>query len=79
MRLMCYLLNTPLSQPARLIDKIVPNSVKVRPDGSGFAYTDDHDDEDNFRLYFYDFKKKTPEQLVNLTGKDESIEFRSFG
>ena len=69
-----YLLNTPLSQPVRLIDKIVPNSVKVRPDGSGFAYTDDHEDEDNYQLYLYDFKKKAAEQLVKLTGKDESID-----
>ena len=34
-----YLLNTPLSPPVKLIEKIVPYSVKVRPDGESFAYT----------------------------------------
>ncbi len=69
-----FLLNTPLSQPVKLIEKIVPNSVKVRPDGNSFAYTDDHEDEDNYQLYLYDFKEKTPKKLVALTGKDESID-----
>ncbi len=69
-----FLLNTPLSQPVKLIEKIVPNSVKVRPDGNSFAYTDDHEDEDNYQLYLYDFKEKAPKKLVALTGKDESID-----
>ena len=69
-----FLLNTPLSPPVKLIEKIVPNSVKVRPDGNSFAYTDDHEDEDNYQLYLYDFKEKTPKKLVALTGKDESID-----
>lgn len=69
-----YLLNTPLSQPIKLFDKIIPNSVKVRPNGSGFAYTDDHEHEDNYQLYLFDFKKQASERLVKLTGKDESID-----
>ena len=69
-----FLLNTPLAQPVKLIEKIVPSSVKMRPDGNSFAYTDDHEDEDNYQLYLYDFKEKTPKKLVALTGKDESID-----
>lgn len=69
-----FLLNTPLAQPVKLIAKIVPNSVKVRPDGDSFAYTDDHEHEDNYQLYLYNFKEKTPKKLVALTGKDESID-----
>lgn len=69
-----FLLDAPLSPPVKLIEKIVPSSVKVRPDGSSFAYTDDHEDEDNYQLYLYDFKEKTPKKLVALTGKDESID-----
>ena len=69
-----FLLNSPLSQPVKLIEKIVPSSVKVRPNSESFAYTDDHEDEDNYQLYLYDFKEKTPRKLVALTGKDESID-----
>ena len=69
-----FLLNAPLSQPVKLIEKIVPSSVKMRPDGDSFAYTDDHENEDNYQLYLYDFKEKTPKKLVALTGKDESID-----
>jgi dipeptidyl aminopeptidase/acylaminoacyl peptidase len=69
-----YLLSSPLSQPTKLIEKIIPNSVKMRPDGESFAYTSDHEDEDNFKLYLYDFKNKAAKELVSLTGKDESIE-----
>lgn len=69
-----FLLNAPLSQPVKLIEKIVPNSVKVRPNGNSFAYTDDHENEDNYQLYLYDFNEKTPKKLVALTGKDESID-----
>ena len=56
--------NSPLSQPVKLIEKIVPYSVKMRPDGESFAYTSDHEDEDNFQLYLYDFKEKTPKKFV---------------
>lgn len=69
-----YLQTSPLSQPVKLIDKIIPYSVKVKPNGESFAYSSDHEDQDNFQLYLYDFKEKTPKKLVNLTGKDESID-----
>ncbi len=69
-----FLLNTPLAKPVKLIEKIVPSSVKMRPAGDSFAYTDDHEDEDNYQLYLYDFKEKSPKKLVALTGKDESID-----
>lgn len=69
-----YLLSSPLSKPDKLLDKIIPNTVKTRPDGGSFAYTSDHEDEDNYQLYFYDLKEKKPKRLSTLTGKDESIE-----
>ncbi len=69
-----YLLSSPLSKPDKLLEKIVPNTVKTRPDGGSFAYTSDHEDEDNYQLYFYDLKERTPKRLTTLTGKDESIE-----
>jgi dipeptidyl aminopeptidase/acylaminoacyl peptidase len=69
-----YLLDTPLSPPVKLLEKTVPNTVKVRPDGSSFVYTSDHEDEDNYQLYLYDFKEKMSRKLTTLTGKDESIE-----
>jgi len=68
-----YSLDTPLSQPEKLIDKIIPYSVKTNPNGESFAYTSDHEDEDNYQLYLYDFKDRTPKKLISLTGKDESI------
>ena len=69
-----YLLETPLALPIKLIEKIVPSKVKVRPDGTSFAYTSDQDHEDNYQLYLYDFRSKTPMKLITLTGKDESID-----
>ena len=69
-----YLLNTPLAQPVKLIEKVIPNSVKVNPNGKNFAYNSDHEDEDNYQLYLYDFNDKTSKKLVDLVGKDESIE-----
>ncbi len=69
-----YLLNSPLAQPVKLIDKVIPQSVKFNPNGESFAYTSDHEDEDNYQLYHFDFKEKTPKKLVSLTGKDESID-----
>src|SRR5215211_9563751 len=69
-----YLLDSPMAKPVRLTEGFVPNKVKVRPDGLGFAYTSDQEDEDNYQLYFYDFKEKTPKKLTTLTGKDESVE-----
>ncbi len=69
-----YLLDAPMKQPIQLVEKIIPNKVKVRPDGNSFAYTSDHEDEDNYQLYSYDFKEKTSKKLVTLTGKDESID-----
>jgi dipeptidyl aminopeptidase/acylaminoacyl peptidase len=70
-----YLLSSPLAQPEKLVEKVVPNSVKMRPDGQAFAYTSDLDDRDNFQLFLYDFEKKTSTKLVRLTGKDESIDY----
>ncbi len=70
-----YLLSSPLAQPEKLVEKVVPNSVKVRPDGRAFAYTSDMEDEDNFQLFLYDFEKKTSTKLVPLKGKDESIDY----
>jgi dipeptidyl aminopeptidase/acylaminoacyl peptidase len=69
-----YLLNSPLEPPVKLIDKIIPYSVKTNPNGESFAYTSDHEDEDNYQLYLYDFKEKTSKKLITLTGKDESID-----
>jgi dipeptidyl aminopeptidase/acylaminoacyl peptidase len=69
-----YLLDSPLKAPQKLIEKIVPYRVKVRLDGSGFAYTSDHEHEDNYQLYYYDFKEKPPKKVATLTGKDESVE-----
>jgi hypothetical protein len=57
-------LSSPLAQPIKLIEKVIPNSVKMRADGEAFAYTSDHDDADNFKLYLYDFKSKTAKELV---------------
>lgn len=70
-----YLLSSPLAQPEKLVEKVVPNSVKMRPDGQAFAYTSDLDDQDNFQLFLYDFENKTSTKLVPLTGKDESIDY----
>ena len=69
-----YLLDTPLAQPVKLIDKVIPQSVKFNPDGESFAYTSDHENEDNYQLYVFDFKGKTARKLITLTGKDESID-----
>lgn len=69
-----YLLDSPMRTPVQLIAKIVPNRVKMRPDGSGFAYTSDHEHEDNYQLYYYNFKDQTSKKLSVLTGKDESVE-----
>ena len=70
-----YLLGSPLAQPEKLVEKVVPNSVKMRPDGQAFAYTSDLDDQDNFQLFLYDFEKKISNKLVPLSGKDESIDY----
>lgn len=69
-----YLLSSPLSQPIKLIEKVVPNSVKMRSDGQAFVYSSDRDDEDNFELFLYDVGKKISTKLTTLRGKDESID-----
>lgn len=69
-----YMLDKPMSAPAKILEKIVPQSVKMRPGGEAFAYTTDHEDEDNFQLYVFNFKEKTPKKVVVLTGKDESVD-----
>ena len=74
-----YLLSSPLAQPEKLVEKVVPNSVKMRADGQAFAYTSDLEDEDNFQLFMYDFAKRTSVKLVSLTGKDESIDYFIWG
>lgn len=69
-----YLLDTPMAQPVQLLQKIVPNSVKTRPDGTSFAYTSDHETEDSYQLYLYDFKEKASKKLTNLTNKEHSVD-----
>ena len=69
-----YLLDTPMAQPFRLTQGFVPSKVRMRPDGSGFAYNSDQEDEDNYQLYYYDLKEKTPKKITTPTSKDESIE-----
>lgn len=69
-----YLLDSPLSKPVHLIEKIIPDSLKVRPDGESFAYRSDHENEDNYQLYLYNFKDKSTKKLTVLSGKDESVE-----
>lgn len=69
-----YLLESPLSKPAKLTEKGVPNSVRFSPDGRSFIFTSDHEDPDNFQLYLYDFKERAAKKAAALTGKDESIE-----
>ena len=69
-----YQLDAPMAQPVRLTQGFVPSKVKIRPDGTGFAYNSDHEDEDNYQLYYYDLKEKTPKKITAPTGKDESIE-----
>lgn len=69
-----YLLGTPLSQPEKLIEKVVPGSVKMRPDGRAFAYSSDSEDEDNFQVFLYDFEKKVSTKVIALKGKDESVD-----
>ncbi len=69
-----YLLNSPLSQPVKLIEKVVPSSVRMRPDGQAFAFSSDQQDEDNFELFLYDVAKQTSVKLTTLRGKDESID-----
>ncbi len=68
-----YLLDSPMATPTKLIEKIVPNSVKVSPNGDSFVYTSDQEDQDNYQLYQYNFKENASKKLVTLTGKDESI------
>lgn len=71
-----YLLNAPLEEPVKLIEKIVPNKVKIHShrNNSYFAFTSDYEHEDNYQLYLYDFKSKSSKKLSVLTGKDESVE-----
>ena len=75
-----YLLDQPMAQPIRLTQGFVPSKVRMRPDGSSFAYNSDHENEDNYQLYLYDlkekydFKEKTPKKLAVLSGKDESVD-----
>lgn len=69
-----YLLSSPLSKPEKLLDKIIPNTLKTNPNGGSFAYTSDHEDEDNYQLYVYDLRERASRKLTTLTGKDESVE-----
>ena len=69
-----FFVETPLSKPIKLIDKIFPYSVKFNPTGNSFGYISDHEKEDNYQIYLYDFKDKSNEKLVSTIGKDESID-----
>ncbi|HRH41599.1 MAG TPA: alpha/beta fold hydrolase [Pyrinomonadaceae bacterium] len=69
-----YLVNSPLSEPVRLFDKIFPYSVKFNSTGDSFAFTSDHENEDNYQLYLYDLKDNSQKKLVSVTGKEESID-----
>jgi len=69
-----YLLDTPMAQPVQLLQKFVPNLVKVSPDGTSFGYTSDQDTEDSYQLYVYDFKEKSAKKLTNLTNKEHSVD-----
>lgn len=74
-----YLLDNPLAKPSKLIGEIIPNTVKVRPDGKSFAFNSDHEDEDNYQIYLYDFSEKKSRKLISLKGKDESIDTFIWG
>lgn len=67
-------LDAPSVQPVKLIEKVVPRTVRFHPDGSRFAYISDHEVADNYQLYIFDFKENAAKKLSVLTGKDESID-----
>ena len=69
-----YLLGEPMAEPVRLFEKIIPSTIRFNPSGNLAVYATDFEDEDNYQLYVYDFKEKTSKRLVELTGKDESID-----
>ncbi len=64
---------TPMAKPEKLIDGRKPNTGRVDPMGSRFAFTDDKDDADSFELYLWDGKEPL-RKLSTFTGKDESVE-----
>jgi dipeptidyl aminopeptidase/acylaminoacyl peptidase len=68
-----YLLDKPLSRPVKMFDKIFPHSVKINPKGDSFVFMSDHENEDNYQLYLFNFKENTQKKLTASTGKDESI------
>ncbi len=73
-----YLVRSPLLPPEKLTEDRVPYSVRVNPNGSAFAFTDDKDHRDNYELYYWSNSdmgnKGTFRKLSNLSGKDESVE-----
>lgn len=69
-----YLVNTPLSKPVRLLEKVFPYSVKFSPRGDSFVYMSDHESEDKYQLYLYDFRENSSKKVVSVTGKDESVD-----
>lgn len=69
-----YLVNTPLSKPVKLLEKIFPYSVKISPRGDSFVYMSDHESEDKYQLYLYDFRENSARKIVSVTGKDQSID-----
>lgn len=69
-----YLVESPLASPTKLTSRTVPEAVKMAPDGKSFAYISDHEKEDSHLLYVYRFSINSPEKLIQLSGKDESIE-----
>ena len=64
--------------PEKLTEDRVPYTVRVNPNGSAFAFTDDKDHRDNYELYYWSNSdtgsKGSFRKLSNLTGKDESVE-----
>lgn len=68
-----YMLEAPLAKPVQLVPDRAPYLVKInRTDGS-IAFTDDHEDRDNYQLYLRT-SDGTVKRLSTFTGKDESVE-----
>lgn len=68
-----YLVKYPMAAPERLVDKKIPNTVRVSPNGTVFAFIDDGEDQDNYELYLWSKGGKVT-KLSSFTGKDESVE-----
>lgn len=73
-----YILKDPLSKPEHLIPKRVPDTVRVNPNGTSFAFNDDQEDPDNYQLYLWS-EGGSIRKLSVFTGKDESVESLVWG